>query len=491
MAPHRDQLRLGPGDRDVPEVDLTCDPVRGLRRGVVRGHRAQDDDVALTALEGVDRADPDPGLAGPCPGEGLLLGAEGCHHPDRGVLGEPCQQLVHRPPHLVPLGLVAPGPAAAAGRGLAVRYVHPAEHRSRIGRPRRIDRRDLPPDIGEDLQLARVAIAVDHVRDLRMAPVVLVQQQRGLTMLRRRVVRGVHVVGQPVVLQLRGGQARPDPGLPLLLRTDPGNVPELHRVADDQCPFRPEQQRQHRRNRALARLVDHHEVEELRGEFELAHRVGTDGPRLQVCHQIALALLKARAPAQCLESLVHQRPPSHHGLGGHRVGELPRHRRGCVGALQPGMLQCLLVPGQMCRYEFSQRTFGRYGPREVEQQLRHGRAFRGPGRPHGCGLAAAGACECCEGASPAPPAERQPSGTGGFPRALLPAGERSRLLRGPGALQQPHGQRKSGRAQGPLTDQPQQVCLFADPRRGLGPERGRTCTAVAQLTRHGRGAPGR
>ncbi|GAA4946931.1 hypothetical protein GCM10023238_11590 [Streptomyces heliomycini] len=61
-------------------------------------------------------------------------------------------------------------------------------------------------------------MAVDDVRDPRVAAVVLVEEKRAVAVLFGRVVRGVHVVGEAVVLQLRSAQSGPGPCLPLLLR---------------------------------------------------------------------------------------------------------------------------------------------------------------------------------------------------------------------------------------------------------------------------------
>jgi hypothetical protein len=61
-------------------------------------------------------------------------------------------------------------------------------------------------------------VAVDDVGDLRMAAVVLVQQQGGLAVLRGGVVRGVEVVGESAVLEPGRAQPRPDTSLAFLLR---------------------------------------------------------------------------------------------------------------------------------------------------------------------------------------------------------------------------------------------------------------------------------
>lgn len=184
----------------------------------MRGHRAQDHHVALPALEGVHGADPDAVVVAPYPRQRLLLRPEGRDHTHRGVLRQPRQQFVHHPPYALRLRRVAPGPPVAAPRRRAARYVDPAQRRPRIGRPHRVEGRDLPPYVGEHLQLARVAVAVDDVGDPGVAPVVLVEEQRGVTVPFGRVVRGVDVVREPVVLQLCRARPGPDARLLFLLR---------------------------------------------------------------------------------------------------------------------------------------------------------------------------------------------------------------------------------------------------------------------------------
>ncbi len=155
-------------------------------------------------------------------------------------------------------------------------------------------------------------MTVGDLHDIRVAAVVLIQEQRVACRLSRRLEGGVAPMAEPVFLQPAGPQPGGGPGSRLLARQELGDVRQLHRVADDQSPFGPEQERQDIQRRALTRLINDHQVEHRRPVAEPAGRPGGDRPDRDVRQRpVQCRPFTRRASSDGFDPLQDRGPSAH------------------------------------------------------------------------------------------------------------------------------------------------------------------------------------